>query len=297
MEQYGRIASIVFEKDGLGYVRNNVNEGQLKSAVALAMLANRNPYIDALTIESLHAASQLACDSRKREVLGRVARVLKYLKIVKSDAFTNRFDDIASIKSWEYRDADVDPNWLSWIQAYINQTNGLSESYRSATFYYLIIAGRWLKKYHPTIISPDQWDESLAYEYVTWVCTANRGELVSRDMYLSTYTIDTQVPQLKATSIQGRLIALRLFFKALRKRSYQLDDRPTGRLILPWDPDEVLTTPENIKRQIIPNPRNMDHAWWQKLTWAAASLSAKNLSNQSAGIYPLAYFRAVGLLC
>src|SRR6266571_7399794 len=58
----------------------------------------------------------------------------------------------------------------------------------------------------------------------------------------------------------------------------------------------VLVTPEPIKRQLVPHPRTLDQAWWQKLTWAAASLSAKHLSVGSAGVYPLAYYRAAGLL-
>jgi len=101
---------------------------------------------------------------------------------------------------------------------------------------------------------------------------------------------------LEASSIDGRLGTLRRFFKALQKRPYQVGTQAPQRLTLFWDPDEVLGTPENIKRRLIPNPRNLDHAWWQKLTWAAASLSAKDLSAGHISVYPLAFYRAVGLL-
>src|SRR2546426_3185921 len=53
----------------------------------------------------------------------------------------------------------------------------------------------------------------------------------------------------------------------------QIDGESAQRLALSWSPDELLATPEQIRRQRIPNPRNLDHGWWQKLTWAAATLS------------------------
>jgi integrase len=298
MAQYERVAHIVFGKDGLGYVRSVHQEHHLFAAVTLAMLVNRSPYIDGLTGESLQAAKQLLVRNKKQraEALGRVARALLHLDIVSTNALPNKFDAPVSSGWWGYLDPDVDPRWLAWVQAYVTQTNGIAESYRKSLFYYLIIAGRWLKRYHPAIATPDQWDEALAHAYVTWVCTATRGECVARDMYMTPHTTRAQAQPLHASSINGRLGALRRFFKALQKRPYQLQDQPARRLTLAWDPGEVLATPENIKRQLVPNPRNLDHGWWQKLTWAAASLSATNLSAQVAGIYPLAYYRAAGLL-
>jgi len=294
--QYERIASTVFGEGGFGYVRSQGQEHQLAAAVTLAMLVNRNPLLERLTPESLLATKPLVGNRKQPvEALGRVARALQHLKIVKPNALPNRFDETTSSLWWDYPDLDVDGRWLTWLQAYITQTHGLSENYRKGTFYYLIIVGRWLKQYHPSITGPDQWEEALAHDYVNWVCTAKRGELVTRDIRLSALSIDEQIP-LQASSIDGRLGALRRFFKVLQKRSYQIGAQPARRLVLAWDPDEVLATPESIKRQLAPNPRNLDHAWWQKLTWAAASLGAKDLSAQVAGIYPLAYYRAAGLL-
>jgi hypothetical protein len=298
MAQSERVARIVFGKDGLGYVRSVLREQELEAAVALAMLVNRSPYLDTLTGETLQAAKQLVVHNKKQrgEALGRVARALIHLDIVSTNALPNRFDTPVSSVWWEYRDPDVDPRWIAWLQAYVTQTHSTAESYRKKSFYYLITAGRWLKQYHPTIATPDQWNEALAHDYVVWVCTAKRGECVTRDMYAITYSSRAQLQPLQAGSIDGRLGALRRFFKALQKRSYQLHNQPSRRLALSWDPDEALATPENIKKQLVPNPRNLDHAWWQKLTWAAASLSAQDLSVGVAGVYPLAYYRAAGLL-
>jgi hypothetical protein len=46
----------------------------------------------------------------------------------------------------------------------------------------------------------------------------------------------------------------------------------------------------------MPNPRTLDPAWWQKLTWAAATLNADNLAAYGADLFPLAYYRAVALV-
>ena len=170
MAQSERVARIVFGKDGLGYVRNVRQEQVLEAAVALTMLVNRSPYLETLTSETLQAAKQLVVYNKKHrvEALGQVARALMYLDIVSTNAFPSRFDTPVSSVWWEYRDPDVDPRWIAWLQAYVTQTHGIAESYRKNVFYYLIIAGRWLKQYHPTIVTPDRWDEALAHEYVAY---------------------------------------------------------------------------------------------------------------------------------
>ena len=192
---------------------------------------------------------------------------------MKEDALTTLFAPPDAPAWWEYTAPDVDPQWIAWLQAYITHLNRFSNAYRKAQFYYLIIAGRWLRKYHPSIIAPSQWSEALAQDYVTWLCHAERGELVSVDAHLSEQTSRAHTP-LQASSLDTRIRTLRRFFKALQRRPYQIAEQPPQRLVLSWEPDEVLTTPENIRRRLAPNPRNIDPSWWQKLTWAAATLSA-----------------------
>ncbi len=294
--QYQRIANIVLETDGFGYTSGQTQKHNLFATVTLLMLVNRNPYIDALTVESLYTAQHLATDKEKFvKTFYRVTRALVHLNILPANVWSNRDGEAITPLPWAYSEPDVDPQWVAWLRAYMMQTHGLSEAHQKRTFCYLIITGRWLRKFHPDINTPEQWYESLAYEYTTWVCSAKRGEFVSRDMSLRSSPLDA--PQtLQASSIEGRLCAMRQFFKALQKRPYQIEQQMARRLPFQWNPNEVFATPENIRRQLTPNPRNLDQAWWQKLTWAAASLSAKDLSLPMLGIYPLAYYRAVGLL-
>jgi hypothetical protein len=39
--------------------------------------------------------------------------------------------------------------------------------------------GRWLYRSHPAAVSPEQWDEDLALEYVSVVCAGHIGEDIS----------------------------------------------------------------------------------------------------------------------
>jgi integrase len=248
------------------------------------------------SIESLRTARQLLnSDGSQRNEFPWIARALIYLKILSKDALTDLFGHPESTRWWEHNHPDVDPQWLAWIRTYIAQTHRYGEEYRRIVFHHLCVAGRWLKRHHPGIVTPEQWDEALSQEYVTWACNAKRGELVSEAAHLLVQKSRADVP-LRASSIDGRISALRKFFKDIQRRSYQVGEGPPQRPVLTWNPDEVLATPENIKRQLVPNPRNLDVAWWHKLTWAAASLSTKDLPLRNAVLQPLAYYRAVGLL-
>lgn len=293
-EQYERLAHVIFGKDGLGYARGQRGESRLRTAVTLTLLSNRTPSLDAITFESLQAVKQVL--SRDYQYAAHwMARALVSLGMLEKETLTKLLGGHSGETVWwDYTKPDVDPRWLAWVQAYIAHTNRYEERYRQSTFYQLIIAGRWLKQYHPSVTLPEQWDEVLAQDYVTWSCSAKRGELVSdlANIHESASTART----LQASTVERRLGALKLFFKALQRRVYQIDGKPAQRLALSWSPDELLATPETIRKQRIPNPRNLDHAWWQKLTWAAATLSAKDLSSNHSAYLPLVYYRAVGLL-
>ncbi len=295
-EEYEKMAAVIFDTDGFGYVRSTGQETGLRTTLVVAMLVNRNPHIDAFTVDCLRATKQLLVDQDYQDTLRRITRALVYLKIVRDTAPTDVFGSIAEPSVWwGYMETDVDPTWLAWVQAYAAQTNRGVEKYQKGEFYRLIIAGRWLKKYHPTIVSPDQWDEPLGYEYVTWVCHAKMGEFMSEWPPAHQKASQAQLP-LQARTIDGRISAVRRFFNALQRKPYHISETPPQRLVLPWDPNEVFATPENIRRQIVPNPRTLDPAWWQKLTWAAASLSAKDLAAHRVRQFSLAYYRAAGLV-
>ncbi len=294
-EEYEKLAAVIYGADGFGYMGKTEQGVHLRATLVLAMLVNRNPAIDEFTFECLQATKQLLVYEDYQRVFRRMVRALVYLKIVGDTTFTDLFGSVAEPSVWwEYTEPDVDPTWLAWVQAYITQTNRGDESYRREEFYHLLMAGRWLKKYHQEIISPNQWSEPLGYEYVTWACSAKKGEFMTE--WTRAQGISQAQGPLQARTINGRISAIRRFFLSLQKRPYQVSGQTVQRLILPWDPNEVLVIPGNIRRQLAPNPRTLDPAWWQKLTWAAATLSAQDLSTYGAGLYPLAYYQAAALI-
>src|SRR5260370_9138819 len=265
-KEYERLAAVIFGSDGFGYVRNKTQELHFRATLVLALLINRNPHIHALTIQCLRATKHLLSYQGYQHALHQIVRALVYLKIVSDRALTDLFGrGKESSVWWEYPEPDVDPTWLAWVQAYVTQTNRGVEHHRKDKFYRLLIAGRWLKKYHPKIVSPIQCDEPLAYEYVAWVCDAKRNELVLESPPIPRDASKTPLP-LQATTIYVRISVVRRFFLALQRRPYQVSGHMSQRLVLPWAPNEVFVTPENIQRQMGPPPLTLGPARWFQLS-------------------------------
>jgi len=91
VEEYERLALIVFGKDGFGYWRSPRQDNRLRAALALARLVNRNPYLEALTIESLQATKPLLTKDYQ-DSLHKIVRVLMHLHILRGEAFANLFE-------------------------------------------------------------------------------------------------------------------------------------------------------------------------------------------------------------
>lgn len=304
-----RVSGLVFGSEGEGYAASYHPRVRFFSVVALVMLVNRTPYLEDFSVGSLAAAKKLIPTGRqgRKPALHRLARALIRLGIIDEGHCTGLFDERTRPLWWVYAEPDVDPLWLAWVQAYVTQTQTGVLRARQTAFYNLLVAGRWLKAYHPAVTSPEQWDEALAHEYVTWTCAATCGELVSPTTP-ATKVINNSLP-LRVGTIDHRLSVMRRFFTALRKMPHRVGDAPARRVETTWLPAEAFATPPNIRKRIQPSPRDLNHDWWAKLTWAAATLSQSDLFAAYAfrkgrpGVratghqqYPLAYYRAAGLL-
>jgi hypothetical protein len=137
-EEYEKMAAVIFDTDGFGYVRSTGQETGLRTTLVVAMLVNRNPHIDAFTVDCLRATKQLLVDQDYQDTLRRITRALVYLKIVRDTALTDVFGSIAEPSVWwGYMETDVDPTWLAWVQAYAAQTKRGVEKYQKGEFYRL----------------------------------------------------------------------------------------------------------------------------------------------------------------
>jgi integrase len=286
----------------LGYSSNPRERKRFRWLCALAMLANRSPHIEALSAQIIVAVSELLTDVpsiarvRGRQFLLQLQTALCHLNILDEPAILESASEGPTyVPALWQNDPTIDPTWLAWVRAFYDQTPHQTEKTIRQNCYHLITAGRWLKKNHPEIVEPAQWNEALAAEYVAYTCRALRGDqaLPSNKRYEQF----KEVPQkLSPRSIDARLRALRSFFSHLQRRMYAVNDKLCPKLQIAWLPQETFKTPVDIRAAGQPNPRDIQEDIWFKLIWAACTLTKEKMHAANIFQYPLAYYRAACLL-
>jgi integrase len=95
---------------------------------------------------------------------------------------------------------------------------------------------------------------------------------------------------LAANAKERQLVAMRTFFREIQDDPHNLPRR--------FDPLRAFRTPNSIKKQIGPNPRDLDPFLWAKLVHAALNLMQEDLPRGSKGViqYPLELVRAVAVV-
>jgi integrase len=196
---------------------------------------------------------------------------------------------------WQ-NDPTVDPTWLAWVSAFYDQTPSYDERRRRQMCYSLLMAGRWLKRHHPEVREPADWNEALAAEYVTYTCQASLGDLLLPANTRSSHF--QKVPQqLSPRTIDGRLIFMRSFFSHLQRRIYTVNGKQHPKLQLTWLPHDAFRTPDTVLAAGPPNPKDIAEDTWFKLIWAACTLTKDKLHAHSRNPqYPLANSRAAALI-
>src|SRR5260370_18188278 len=148
--------------------------------------------------------------------------------------------------------------------------------------------GRWLYRSHPAIVSPEQWDEDLALEYVSVVCVGHIGDDISA---LATTVLEQKGllgKPFSPRSIDSKLGVLRRFFTDLQDRPHAVGDEPACRIAIRFKPQKAFETPSSVKRLIQPDPRDIDLPFWYKLASAAATLSEEDRAGPI--ISPFSYY-------
>jgi len=95
---------------------------------------------------------------------------------------------------------------------------------------------------------------------------------------------------LSANAKERQLVAMRTFFREIQDDPHNVPQR--------FDPLRAFRTPNTIKKQIGPNPRDLDPYRWAKLVHAALNLTQEDLPRGSKGViqYPLELVRAVAVV-
>jgi len=312
---YGAMAEVVFgqkvvetEVDKVrtplveaGYAADQKEGGRLQWIAALCMLMNRNPFVESFSAQLLVSIHQLlteidgAGQDKGRWALLRLQTSLCHLGILDEPVLLDTsHQKTASVPAVWQSDTSLDPLWIAWVCAFYNQTPHEHEITHRQTCQFLLVAGRWLKKCHPEVREPTQWDEALAAEYVAYTC----NQAVRGDFSPLKRVHDPRPPQkLSSGGIDHRLGALRGFFLRLQRRTYTVNGKPHPRLQLTWLPQEAFKTPEDVLAARHPNPKDIQEDTWFKLIWAACTLNRDKLYTSSHNPqYPLAYYRAVCLI-
>lgn len=95
---------------------------------------------------------------------------------------------------------------------------------------------------------------------------------------------------LAANAKERQLVAMRTFFREIQDDPHNLPRQ--------FDASRVFRPPNTIKKQIGPNPRDLDPYRWAKLVHAALHLRQEDLPQGSKGViqYPLELVRAVAVV-
>lgn len=287
----------------VGYSTRYPTRIQFRWVCSLALLANRLPYVEALSAQTIMTVDKLlltlpdaGCADRRVDLM-RFQTALCSLGILDEPVILETTDaHSGGLPAVWQDDASVDPTWVAWVRAFYDQTPHRNESTLRQVCNAVLLAGRWLKKNHPEVSEPAQWDEALAVEYVRYTCRAVRGDhmLPSNRRYAQFQS----APQpLSAAGINNRLRAIRTFFSHLQRRPYIVNDKLYPRLQITWLPNEVFKTPDDVRAACQPNPRDIQEDTWFKLIWAACTLTKEKLhSFHRNPAYPLAYYRAACLI-
>jgi len=315
---YGAMAEVIFGQSVVetevntvrtplveaGYAADQKQGGRLQWVTCFCMLINRNPLVETFSAQLIVTVQELLADIEGtgqmtgRWALMRLQTSLCHLGILDEPAILDpSHQKTAYLPAVWQNDASLDPTWFAWVRAFYDQTPYGHEISRRQTCHFLLVAGRWLNKYHPEVKEPAQWDEAVAAAYVAYTCNeARRGDLSSASSKKRAYY--QRAPQkLSPGGIDNRLGALRTFFSQLQRRAYTVNGKPYPRLQLNWLPQEAFKTPNDILAARQPNPKDIQEDTWFKLIWAACTLTKDKLYASSRNPqYPLAYYRAACLI-
>ena len=280
-EAAGRVAQGLYGPGGLGFQEQQAQHYSVRFALCLALLLNRSPHLEAFTADFLGRLTREESGEVSR-ALGRIALALEALGLLDQPALR------PPLPTRPLDESGVPEPWAAWCRAWYDRAVHLAPRTRRQFLHALLAAGRWLQEAHPTVTTPEQWDEDLALEYVQYLSTqARMGDDVSPlgQRYIATRH-QLGLP-FSPTSIDRRLGAMRRVFTDWQYRPHAVADAPPRTIPIRFQARQVFSTPHPIRQLLQPDPRDIDLGAWYKLTYAAATLSEDHLVQYSRRYYPL----------
>ena len=268
---------------GYGY-EDTSNQRCLATTVAEVMLVNRNPSLTQVSF-ALLVSLRHKMKRSQRGTLERLSKVLVHLGIIEKP-LPPYHDTLRSLPE-QTETSGIAPEWVRWSLQW-HRFSDLAPSVKRQYFHILLRAGRWQAALHPEITSPHQWTSKLAAEYVAAVAQMKVGDYCTA-AYRSRMQAKIGLP-LAANAKERQLVAMRTFFRDIQDDPHNVPRR--------FDSQRAFRTPNSIKKQIGPNPRDLDPFLWAKLVYAALNLRQEDLPRGSKGViqYPIALVRAVAVV-
>lgn len=263
---------------GWGY--HQEEHTSLLTSVSYLQLLNKNPFLEALTMDVIERAAHSCSLPSVQSTLFQVSRALAALQVIEHPLPKQTY------RLFSGSDGSVAPEWLSWCERWRQQTTRPKES-RNGVYYQLLKTGRWLHVQHPEITSPAQWTYELAVEFVAAVCHMKVGEWA--DTQQRHHAPERYGQPLRPRAIHHFIGAMRAFLRDCQEWEW---------IPVHLNPARALRTPSSVCRLIGPDPRVIEKPLWAKLLWAAMNLQDDDLplARTTRYVYPLAMVQAVALV-
>lgn len=259
----------------LGYNTSH-NRDNVRTALADILLVNQSPLLTDLDRETLHMVRRTTSKPSESRFILRIAYGLFGLGIL--TAPLSHHPEIEE-------PVEITDEWAGWCHRW-EATSTLAQSSRQGIRNKLLQVGVWLRRTHPQITSPAQWNRQTCLAFVTAVCALHRGEWSTQP------TQPKSSQPLMASTKRKRIDAVRTFFQDLQAWDW---------IPRRFNPDISLTAPAYLHAQIGPNPRIIEEDIWARLLQAGLDLTEADIqpdaaSNASGPHYPFQLVQAVALI-
>jgi integrase len=253
----------------------------LKVCLHELFLINHSPRLEDFTFELVEKRFSEPGPKSRRVGLYRISLAAHQLGLIEKP-LTHSFAVPRGGAEENVRDG-IDPRWLAFMDRWAATTT-VEKSTRHLIFYTGLKCGRWLTQTHPDQASPELWTRQTAAEYVAAVCRLKFGSWANR-----VRDKDRHGKPLKASSIAGYLMALRILFRDATEWEW---------FPRRFDPRLCLRPPLTIRQKIDPNPRTIADDVWAKLVWAGMNFTEEDVcvARGTQSCYPLALLRAAAMI-
>ena len=258
-------------------------------AACSALLANRNPDLERLTLSVLEKLHEIYSDkSFLRNSYITMSKLLYNVKILPKclpAAYKHRGVRVG-------KDDNLSVDWLKLLQAW-HENSTASRDLRDDTKAAVAKAARWAAAKYPDTAGAHQWTRSMAIAFVAAVIRMNKGEWLHPETKPSP---DWGQPIKAAYQVQ-LLIHLRRFFRDCHEWEW---------FPVAFNPERYFATPKSVLAKIGPNPRPIDFGQWARLREGALLLTEDDFPVVNAELvkrgrtpqtsYPLDMNRAMAIV-